>query len=222
MRHTLLRHPLLVLAVAFFFMVFTVGGCSSAGTAQTTSNDNVQIPNAKHFSFPIQKVNSGIEKVLYDNGYLIVSRDHQLQTMTAEKYTSLPLEEETPITPERKNSAADVFITILGIIFIVGIIVLIIDAFSSPNSSPSTGESQSRDDVPSHYSYPEDAKTHSYKYVMHVKSSAENDTVTRVEMNVTKVTNIDGTPVSSIPVKISNWTKIFFESLERELYFVQQ
>jgi len=161
------------------------------------------------------------EKVLYNRGYIITSRNEYDGLITAEYYTTTPLQEDqAPVQPSGP-SAGQVILVILGIICIVGLIYIVVDAINSPKNSSTDNERHHNNDNHAHYQNNDERTSVAYKYVMNLRTTVLTDTTSRLEAHLTKVVIENGTPVSSAAIESSATINNFFESLENELAFVR-
>lgn len=229
----MLLRPSILLSVLFVFSLYSIAGCAMEGGAQRSAIPPV--PPVRTFTHSSATVFPAVEKVLHNQGYAVTSTDRTGGSLTAELFTSSPLQEDAaaPDTTAKKGmSTGEVILVVLSIVLIVGLIFIIIDAATSDSGNTQKsdhdrngGREEHRDhDRPSggHHDHDVPGKTVGYRYVMNVRTIAVNDTTTRVETALTKVTIVDGTPTSSVPVQSSAAVKIFFESLANELYFVSK
>lgn len=227
---SVLQRPAFALTVLFSFSLYSIIGCAVEGGTQRSSLPPV--PPVRTFDHASAKVIPAIEKVLHNQGYAIVSTDRAGGSLTAELFTASPLQEDTApqdTTAKKGMSTGEVILVVLSIVLIVGLIFIIIDAATSDSGNAKSSDNDRHDDhrdhdrpQEMHHDHDVPGKTVGYRYVMNVRTVAVNDTSTRVETALTKVTIVDGTPTSSVPVQSSAAVKIFFESLANELYFVSK
>jgi hypothetical protein len=211
----------LIYAVVAAFSIFSIAGCSAGNTAtQSSQHAAAEVPTYKYISHSREKVYRAIEKNLYNRGYVITSRNDLSGTISAERYTTSPIDEDQSQPASTGPTAGQVILMILGIVLIVGLIAMLVDSSSKNDSS---SKKDHHDDGDHHGDYDDHSvpATIGYRYIMEIRTTAVADTATRVEINMTKVVIENGTPTSSAPVRSSSTLKIFFESLENELYFTQ-
>ncbi len=210
-----------IVSITISVFIFSVAGCSANQQVSQVSPQTPPVPSYKFFSHSKSKVFNAIEKALYNRGYVITLRDDNAGVITAEQYSTTPLHEDQEQVQSSGPSAGEVILVILGIIFIVGIIFIIADAMSSSDNSAKEKESHHENDRNEQYEHHDDNKTIGYKYILNIHATSVNDSTSKVELHMTKVIIENGTPTVSAAIKSSASQKIFFESLENELYFVQ-
>ncbi|HLP18131.1 MAG TPA: hypothetical protein VK470_17870 [Bacteroidota bacterium] len=210
-----------VVAMAMWFFIFSLEGCTTTGQISQPSTQAPPVPSRQFYSLPSKSVFRSIEKVAYNRGYIVTMRDEAAGALTAEQYTTTPVEEDRNEVKPTGPSAGDVIITILGIICLVGIIVVIARILSSSNTSSNNTEYHHDNAREEYYDSREEQHTVGYRYVMNFRTTALTDTTSQVDVTISKVVIENGTPTSSAPINSSALRKGFFEALENELAFVQ-
>jgi hypothetical protein len=196
-----------------------MAGCSASRQIPDTSTQAPPAPNYRSFSHSSTNVFRSLEKVLYNRGYIVTSRDERGGAITAEHYTTTPLQEDQAPVQPAGPSAGQVILVILGIIFIVGLIYIIVDSASSSNHASNEKEEHHDNDHGEHYEDHHASTTVAYKYIVSIRTTAVTDTSSRVEVQTTKVIIENGTPTSSAAIESSATLNNFFDALENELAF---
>lgn len=195
-----LNVPSFTLAVACIFLLYTITfpgcGSSSPSTSHLDKYDELPYRDTFTLSGSGQTVFRATIRALQQEGYIVSLSDPQTGLINAELNSGQVLAEEVKALQTEESSGTSLFWTIIGIVFLFGLIALIIGSDESEQEQKDE-RSRHRERDPSVDVTVEDSRTTSYRYVITINANPIDETSTEVQISAVRMQLENGGVVDS-------------------------
>ena len=195
-----LNIPSFTLAVACTFFLYTIvlPGCGSSAPSTKHLDKYDQLPYRDTFTLngSGQTVYRAAIRVLQQEGYIVSLSDPQTGLINAELNSGQVLAEEAKASQPEESSGTSLFWTIIGFVFLFGLIALIIGSEDSEQEQKDE-RSRFRERDPSVDVTVEDSKTISYRYIVTINANPIDETSTEVQISAVRMQLENGGVVDS-------------------------
>jgi hypothetical protein len=207
---TLLHSKALVVCVTLSFTIYTLTGCGSSRQAIAHLDKYDKEPYISAADFPAEQetIYRAVLNSVQSRGFLVTLSDPKTGLLTAEinQGKLLPEEEkQIEFDSQSKSSSSSVVWTILGVVFLVGIVIWILSLTSS-NDETSSSKKEIEHSPPHHHHEEETIPTvKSFRYVV-------SFTITPIQTDTTTVR------ISAVRMNIENGTIVSTTTLENKFF----
>lgn len=194
-----LRIPSLTIVIASCFLLYAVAvpGCGSStpSTGHLDQYDSLPYRDAFTFDDDAPRVYRAAIRALQQEGYVISLSDPQTGLISAELNSGQVIAEEVKDARPAESSGSNVFWTIIGIIFLFGLIAMIVGSSEETDNDQREDRSRPpRHDPPYEH---EDTKTVSFRYIVTLNAGATGDFSTEVRISAVRMQLENGGVVRS-------------------------
>jgi hypothetical protein len=206
----------LTFVVLISFLLYSLFGCSSEpSTKHLDKYDDRVYADLATYQSSRESVYRAAVFGLQQKGYVITLSDPQTGLISGEVQSAQPLAEEFKAAKmSEEPSSGNILITILGIVFLFGIIAWL--ASSSDSNNDKEKEKRSRNE-PHYHDSPTETKTLSYKYVVSLTLATVDSASTKMRISAVRTSFENGGVTSSGLVENKYLNYSIFEAIQHQL-----